>query len=56
MWRLTSADADHKRSGHLTFHPDAVTSHAKTPIPAEAQNLQGKYSTPLTFAVLKCLV
>ncbi|WP_286437538.1 hypothetical protein [Bacteroides acidifaciens] len=27
---------------HLTFLPDAVTSHAKTPVPAEAQNLQGK--------------
>ena len=27
---------------HLTFHPDAVTSHVKTPLPAEAQNLQGK--------------
>ena len=27
---------------HLTFHPDAVISHAKTPVPAEDQNLQGK--------------
>ena len=27
---------------HLTFLQDAVNSHAKTPVPAEAQNLQGK--------------
>ena len=26
----------------MTFLPDAVISHAKTPVPAEAQNLQGK--------------
>ncbi len=27
---------------HLTFLTDAATSHAKTPVHAEAQNLQGK--------------
>ena len=39
---------------HLTFLPDAVTSHAKTPVPAEAQNLQGKEPTtvdPCRFKV-----
>ena len=32
---------------HLTFLTDAATSHAKTPVHAEAQNLQGK--EPATF-------
>lgn len=38
---------------HLTFHPDAVTSHAKTPVPAEAQNLQGKEPASVDFCRFK---
>ena len=38
---------------HLTFLPDAVTSHAKTPVPAEAQNLQGKEPTTVDLCRFK---
>ena len=38
---------------HLTFLTDAVTSHAKTPVPAEAQNLQGKEPATVDFCRFK---
>ncbi|WP_290396077.1 hypothetical protein [uncultured Duncaniella sp.] len=42
-----------KAQRHLTFLPDAVTSHAKTPVPAEAQNLQGKEPATVDFCRFK---
>ena len=38
---------------HLTFLPDAVTSHAKTPVPAEAQSLQRKEPATVDFCRFK---
>ncbi len=42
-----------KAQRHLTLLPGAVISHAKTPVPAEAQNLQGKEPATVDFCRFK---